>query len=294
VGSTNGQQADKSSMARAGAIAEAFAALPQVTAVALAGSQAAEASDPYSDLDLYIYSGEELALEDRGAIARRFADPQLPVELNKPFWGPEDAWTDRISGLAVDLVYWSPRWIEEQVERALIHHQGSVGYSTSFWYTVQRSQPLFDREGWFARLKQSAAQPYPEPLRRSILRLNYPVLRKIGSSYRHQLELAILRRDRISIGHRITALLASYFDVIFAVNRVPNPGEKRLLALAGRLCPSLPLDMDVQVNDLLLSIGSPWEAQYSLAAADVLLNSLDRWLLDQGLITQTGEVIEQQ
>lgn len=270
------------STARAQTIAARFGELPQVEAVVLAGSQTANLSDTHSDLDIYIYAEQEIPLEIRTGIARNFADSST-IEINKPFWGPEDAWIDRASGLGVDLIYWSPCWIEEQVNRVLVNHQASVGYSTCFWYTVLHSEPVFDRTGWFAAFKQRADQPYPDPLRRSVLTMNYPVLRQIGSSYRHQIELAVLRRDRVSINHRVDALLASYFDVLFAVNCVSHPGEKRLIQHASRL-PKLPQAMAEHIDALICSIGSPWEHQTSLQAVDNLLDNLDELLAAENLI----------
>jgi hypothetical protein len=76
---------------------------------------------------------------------------------------------------------------------------------------------LFDRTGWFEHLLSIAKQPCPNPLRTAIIAKNYPIISKNISSYFHQIELAVERQDWISINHRITALLASYFDIIFTV-----------------------------------------------------------------------------
>ena len=56
--------------------------------------------------------------------------------------------------------------------------------------------------------------------------------------------------DRVSLNHRIAALLASYFDVIFALNRVLHPGEKRLIEWAQAHCAHLPIDMADQITAL--------------------------------------------
>ena len=275
--------------ARVQTIADRFAALPQVTAVALSGSVTAQLADEHSDLDLYIYFDAPIPLEDRRAIAHELAEPSR-IEIGKPYWGDEDAWTDRASGFGVDLIYWSPQWIEEQIERTLVRCQAWMGYTTTFWHTVLNSEAVVDRDGWFASLKQRADQPYPEALRRAIVALNYPVLRQIGSSYRHQIELAILRRDRISVDHRLAALLASYFDLLFAANRVPNPGEKRLIAQARRLCRTLPDGMADHLDALIRSAADPWDDSRTLAILDRLLDNLDGLLEVEGLLTASGQI----
>ncbi len=271
-------------LARVQAIAERFAALPDVLAIALAGSLAAAHADAQSDLDIVVYGALPPARAVRRAIAEDLADPaQAPIEIEKPYWGDEDAWIDRASGLHVDLMYQSPAWIEEQLERVLERHEARLGYTTAFWHVVRSAQPIYDPQGWLAAVQARARQPYPTPLRRAIVRLNHPVLRTITSSYRHQIELAVQRRDRVSVQHRSAALLASYFDILFAVNRVPHPGEKRLVALASRL-PTLPEGMVQQVDALIVSAGDGWEHSSVLARVDALLDALDALLTAEDLL----------
>ncbi|HEX2282085.1 MAG TPA: hypothetical protein VHG52_10035, partial [Thermomicrobiales bacterium] len=156
-------------------VAAAFAGLPAVTAVALAGSRGAGASDERSDIDLYVYATEPITLADRIAIANSFA---TRAEVGNDFWEPGDEWIDAATGRHVDVMYRTPGWIEAQQERVLVHHAASVGYSTCFWHNVLHSTPLFDRSGWYHDLQASAACPYPQPLQRAIIAKNHPILRQ--------------------------------------------------------------------------------------------------------------------
>ncbi|MEW6495188.1 MAG: DUF4037 domain-containing protein [Cyanobacteriota bacterium] len=265
------------------AIADKFGALPQVVAVVLAGSRTAGASNETSDYDFYVYMQEEIAVEVRQKIAQEFAER---IEINNQFWEPGDEWIERRSGCGVDVMYRTPQWIEEQLDRVLVHHQASVGYSTCFWWNVLTSAPLCDKEGWFKQLQDKANQPYPEPLKKAIFAKNYPILRRNISAYTHQLELAINRDDSVSVLHRTVALLASYFDIIFAVNCVPHPGEKRLIEWVKKLCSKVPDAMEEQIRavnaSMSLSEGNPG----LLHQLNVLIDELEQLLISEGLITE--------
>lgn len=232
-------------------VAGQFASWPQVEAVALAGSRTSEFPDERSDVDLYVYVTEDIPLEAREKIAA--GSPR--AEIGNATWEPGDEWIDGASGTSVDVMYRHVRWIEEQLDRLLVQHQASVGYSTCFWYNMLHSQALFDRAGWFAELQRRTRQPYPAELRRAIIAKNYPLLRRNQSSYLHQIELAAMRNDLVSVNHRVAVLLASYFDVLFALNELPHPGEKRLLQHAAASCSRLPPDMEKQVSGLVESVG---------------------------------------
>jgi uncharacterized protein DUF4037 len=232
-------------------VAARFAALAQVETVALAGSRTAEFPDGDSDVDLYVYVTQDIPLEARAEIAA--GSPR--AEIGNATWEPGDEWIDGESGTSVDVMYRHVPWIEEQLDRVLVRHEASVGYSTCFWYNLLHSRTVFDRTGWFARLQQRARQPYPAELKRAIIAKNFRLLRDTQSSYLHQIELAAKRDDPISVNHRVAALLASYFDVLFAVNEQPHPGEKRLLQHATRL-PLRPPEIEQQVGAVVAAVAS--------------------------------------
>ncbi len=233
-------------------IARGFVSLPHVEAVALAGSWMSEFPDDDSDVDLYVYVTEDIPLELRAEIA---ADSSR-AEIGNATWEPGDEWVDAETVTHVDVMYRHVRWIEEQLDRVLVHHQASVGYSTCFWYNVLHSRALYDRSGWFEALQRAAAVPYPAELQQAIIAKNRPLLRHKQSSYLHQIELAAKRNDPVSVNHRVAALLASYFDVLFAVNAQPHPGEKRLLQHAAR-CERQPNEMEKQVVAVVDAVGHP-------------------------------------
>lgn len=259
------------------ATAERFGALPGVVAVVWAGSQTTRMVDASSDIDLYVYAEREIPPAERAAL---LGDTARALELDNRFWEPGDEWLDAASGIHLDVMYRSPQWIREQIERVLVRHEASVGYSTCFWANVLASEALVDPQDWFAELRAWADQPYPEPLVPAIIAKNHPILRDTHSSYRYQLASAAARGDSVSLNHRAAALLASYFDILFAVNRLPHPGEKRLLTWATRHCPLRPPEMAAQVA-ALLAAAAPGGVDV-LAAVDALLDDLDALLRAEG------------
>jgi hypothetical protein len=261
----------------ADSLAVAYAAAGEVEAVAVAGSTAAGSADARSDLDLYVYLEGELSLELRRAVAGPLAER---LELDNRSFEPGDEWVDPVSGCRVDVMFRATAWIEEQLDRVLVHHRASLGYTTCLWHNVLHSRPLFDRGGWFGRLKGRADVPYPEALRRAVVAANFPLLRSTLSSFAHQAEVASGRGDRVAVNHRVAALLASFFDVLFALNRQTHPGEKRLLP-AVRSCPIVPHRLEAQVERLLRAVTSP-PAELR-AAVDDLVDGLEPLLDAEGL-----------
>jgi hypothetical protein len=263
-------------------IAAEFARLPEVRAVVLAGSKGGTMSDARSDIDLYIYAETEPPEAWRAELAGKYGEQ---ISIGNRFWETGDEWAAAQTGTLIDIMYRSPAWISEQLDRVLVRHQASVGYSTCFVHNILHSRALHDPQGWYAALQRTAAQPYPEELRRAIVAKNHPILRGLLSSYRHQIELALARNDTVSVNHRIAALLASYFDILFAVNRLPHPGEKRLIAHVRERCAKRPPDFQGEVEELLQCI-APSTHKDMILRIDHLLDGLDELLQMEGLIAR--------
>lgn len=144
-------------------IAARFAAQPEVTAVALGGSRSTGAADPRADIDLYVYAAPPIAVATRAAIASAMAAPG-PREIDNHFWEPGDEWAlaSADDTLRIDIMYRAPAWIEAELDRVLVRHEASLGYSTCLWHNVRHASVLYDRDGWFAQLQGIAAAPIPQ------------------------------------------------------------------------------------------------------------------------------------
>ncbi len=246
----------------------AFRACPEVEAVLLAGSLTSESADGDSDIDLYLYLSAELPAARRSQIINAMASSS---EVDNRFWETEDCFILRSTGIKVELMYRTLSWMRDQLERIVDRCEASVGYSTCFVHNFSTSQILYDRSGSLEALQREYRRPYPEALRAAVIAKNLPLLKSCSSSYYNQIALAVKRQDWISVNHRIAALLASYFDILFAVNRLWHPGEKKLLRIAVRDCKVLPLNFEAHLAACLSSSTSP----QILAALDNLIEGLE-------------------
>lgn len=266
------------------ALGAAFAEHPHVEAVALGGSHGTGVADPDSDIDLYVYASNEVPVAFRAALVASRSDRS---ELDNRIWETGDEWEDRLLGVHVDVMFRSLSWADEELARVLDRHEPRLGYSTCFWHNIQTSRAVYDRCGWFAALQERARRPYPEPLARAIIDKNLPVLRTLFSSYRGQIIKAATRGDGVSVNHRVAALLASTFDVLFALNRALHPGEKRLLQAARGLT-HVPPDFTAQVEGLLAATASLDRAVLG-DAVDRLCNALEKLVRSDQSATATPE-----
>jgi hypothetical protein len=259
-------------------LAANFAELEEVEALVLAGSAATGLTDEWSDYDLYAYTRGVVPIEFRA----KFLKPRAArLELHNTFWEWSDEWVES-DGAIFDLMYRSCDAIEADVEAKLGRGVAALGYSTSLCHSVLQATPVFDRRGWFKALQDRLkSAPYPDALVEGIIKMNLPVLGGMIHSYEQQIRSAFYRRDRISLNHRTAAWLASYFDILFAINRRFNPGEKRLLTHAQAL-PEVPVRM---VADVETACTGACSLERCVADhLETMRTRLERYLQDQGLL----------
>lgn len=132
------------------AVAAELGRLPQVLAVAMAGSRTSGNHDARSDIDLYVSAREEVPVERRREIAERRG---ILVEVDNRFWETGDEWDERDSGMHIDVMFRSPAFAEDSLARVLDRHEASLGYTTALWHNLRTSEVLFDRDGWMAGIR---------------------------------------------------------------------------------------------------------------------------------------------
>ena len=178
--------------------------------------------------------------------------------LENQFWKVEDNCTlsDEID---IDIIYRNINDFENNIENVVEKHQASNGYTTCFWHNLKNSKVLYDPHKEFHNLQERFEVPFPKELKENIISKNFRLLTGNLPSYDKQIIKAFDRGDFVSVNHRIAAFIESYFDIIFAINELTHPGEKRMIQYAKEHSKILPKDFEENMNELLNSMGSTLE-----------------------------------
>ena len=249
---------------------EHYKKLKEVDAIGLGGSSTAKTADNKSDYDIYIYGKSEPPVEERRKIAEQYAGR---IEIDNHYFETGDTFTLKETGKPIDIMYRNPDFIEGNIKWVWEGCNASLGYTTCFIDNIQKTEVLYDKTGWLNNMKKRVDTPYPEKLAENIIKKNFAYLKDAMFSYRDQIASAVERNDFVSINHRCAAFLASYFDIIFAKNRILNPGEKKLVPFALKNCKLLPDGFENDVKTL--SIG---DILKRLPAADRMVENLRKIL----------------
>lgn len=231
-------------------IIETYRNFPEVRAIAIGGSTSANTMDNYSDIDLYVFVESDISITKREVLVKKYSSK---YEIGGEYFGAGDEYFVDNLDQQIDCMFWNVQWFENIINNVWIKHYPSNGYSTAFLFTLENCKIIYDKDNWLNNLKQRINTPYPAELKRNIIKRNLMLLKdKPFASYYEQIEKAIKRNDIVSINHRISAFLASYFDIIFAVNEILHPGEKQLISYAKNNCKILPDKFEENITALLI------------------------------------------
>ena len=253
-------------------ILNAYKDLSEVKAVAIGGSSVANTSDNISDIDIYVFVDKDIPIDIRNKIVKNYSSK---YEVGGEYFGSGDEFFVDKLGQQLDVMYWNTEWIYSVIDNVWTKHYPSNGYSTAFLYTLNNFEIIYDTDNWLRNLQDSIKTEYPKDLQQNIIKRNLMLMKdKPFASYYEQIEKALKRNDIVSVNHRIAAFLASYFDIIFAMNKLLHPGEKRLIQYAKEHCKILPKNFEENIN-LLLNQPNP----NTLYILDTMVNELRTQLL---------------
>ena len=213
-----------------------FCNIDGIQALVLGGSRTTERTDEKSDYDFYVYSENGLDTEIRYRI---FSNYCKNFEIGNNYWELQD--NGQLNcGVDFEIIYRNLQQFVKSVADVVENFNSYNGFTTCFWYNVLNSKIILDKDDMFKKVKERFSIPYPQKLKENIIKRNMALLSDSVVSYDKQITKSIYRKDLINLNNRISAFLASYFDIIFAINELPNPGEKRIMEICLNKCNVLP------------------------------------------------------
>ena len=225
---------------------EEFSQISQVEAIALGGSRATGRNDEKSDYDVYVYLSDSVDANTRRSVLEKYCKY---MEIGNSFWELEDDVTLK-DGIDMDIIYRNLTDFESMVSSVVEECSAWNGYTTCMWHNLITSQIVYDKSGKLKALQEKYQLPYPKKLKENIIAKNMKLLSGMLPSFDAQIEKAENRKDFVSVNHRVTEFLASYFDVIFALNEMTHPGEKRMQSICAKECKILPKNFDENLDRL--------------------------------------------
>lgn len=229
-----------------------LAALEQVESIALGGSRATGKNDDRSDYDVYLYVTAAVPEDARRTLLANYCKV---MEIGNHYWEYEDNCTLN-NGVDIDILYRNLDDFTAGIKSVVDEGNASNGYTTCMWHNLLSCKIIADKSGRLTKLKQDYTRPYPDKLRENIITKNRKLLSGVLPSYDYQIKKAESRDDFNSVNHRTAEFLASYFDIIFALNRLTHPGEKRLVSLCKQNCDILPRKFEENLSSLFKNMFS--------------------------------------
>ncbi|MCF0260134.1 MAG: DUF4037 domain-containing protein [Erysipelotrichaceae bacterium] len=227
-----------------------LSSFPEVEAIALGGSRSQGNEDEKSDYDIYIYLTSPLEGKKRETVLSRYC---RTMEIGNHFWELEDNCILN-DGIDIDLIYRSLDEFAKDLSSVVHDCQPRNCYTTCMWHNLKTCQIIYDQNGRLAKLQKHYDVSYPRQLKKNIIENNMKLLRYGLPSFERQILKAAARQDFNSVNHRTAEFMASYFDLLFALNEMSHPGEKRLVSICQKECSLLPEDFEENVDGLFKSL----------------------------------------
>ncbi len=227
-------------------IFEKLKKLDCVEAIALGGSRAAEVYDENSDYDVYVYVTDSIDETIRKEILSQYCSY---MEIGNHFWEYEDNCILN-NGIDIDILYRNLYSFCKEIENVVVHCQAANAYTTCMWHNLMNCVILYDKNGNLEAAKKKFNVSYPKQLKKAIIKRQMQLIDSAMPAYKIQIAKAVKRRDLVSVNHRVTEFLASYFDLLFALNEKTHIGEKRLVEWCKNNCTILPKNFEKNINKL--------------------------------------------
>lgn len=224
--------------------------------IAVGGSFVKGVGDAHSDIDLYLFSEGALPARDRTALVTQ----ALGAEAEAGSWGNDDALTQAGTdfwheGRRVEVWLRNSRDVEATLDQCL---RGEIERGHLYWtvmgffnYVVLNDlhtmEIVEDPHGILGRW-QAAVADYPAPLRRAIIDRFMAEAQFWPENFHYR--SAIARGDHIYTSGIVQQCLHALIQVLFALNRVYFPGEKKMAEHLAAL-PRTPLHVAERAAQLL-------------------------------------------
>lgn len=223
-----------------------IAKLPQVIGIALGGSRVSENYDEKSDYDLYLY----VTAIPEDSVRRELLSKYCSyMEIGNSFWELEDDCTLK-NGIDIDILYRNLDSFVQGIASVVEDGNAGTGYTTCMWHNLKTCKILYDEKGLLKKAQERFNVKYPAKLKENIISKNRKLLHGMLPSYDGQIKKASLRNDLVAVNHRVTAFMESYFEIIFAMNEMTHPGEKRQVMYAKKYAKILPDRFEENITDL--------------------------------------------
>ena len=218
-----------------------------IDAIVLSGSKTSLINDEMSDYDIYIYSKEKVNIETRKNFIEKYSSY---YELGNDYFEHGDEFI--IDDICFDFTYRDLSFAENEINYIWRECNSKIGYTTAFLYNIKNSKIIYDKDSKFQNIQNELNNEYPDKLKENIIKKNLAVMKdKKCASFFEQLEKAIKRKDIVSVNHRVSAILTSYFDILLALNKELHPGEKKLIKYVYKLCKLIPENFEDDIANII-------------------------------------------